>query len=578
MKKYMLKTPFPILNKIILKYIQITLLFILLIIGSIIYIRKNIIVPNTISNIGLPLFNVEFSISQENEDGATCFVSWWYNSLYEKYYLFLPTHADNEKVRLILPSETTLLWDGVEIQHGELMYLSTGTHTLEEIETNQIYQVEVLQSDTIGTIYIETDSGTTQYLEETKGNEETGSITILTTDGIIEYSGKLDYIRGRGNDEWTENHKKSFQIQLSESENLFQMGSNKTWLLLANTADPTEMRNGITFDMATNIGLEFTPQSVWMDFYINGIYTGTYQMTEKIEVDESRVNIRNLESETTALNPNTLLTDFSRFMNDPTESLYSAKGFEIENNPEDITGGYLLEIEMSDRYGLENSGFITSRGQAVVIKSPENASREQVEYISQLYQEMEDAIYSENGINPTTNKSYTDYLDIESFASKYIIEETVKNLDAAYTSQYIYKYPDEISDKFYAGPVWDYDKSLGVELTSQDIDLNDAYTFYVNTPLKDSSLWYGLYQQTDFLKQVQYIYSETTSVYLSDIREKIELLASSLESSIIMNMIRWNQAADNDENEKIISYYENVELIINYCENRKIFLDSQWLD
>lgn len=44
-----------------------------------------------------------------------------------------------------------------------------------------------------------------------------------------------------------------------------------------------------------------------------------------------------------------------------TGRLFSTKGYMIDNEPQDISGGYLLELEMSDRYGVEASGFITSR-------------------------------------------------------------------------------------------------------------------------------------------------------------------------------------------------------------------------
>lgn len=121
---------------------------------------------------------------------------------------------------------------------------------------------------------------------------------------------------------------------------------------------------------------------------------------------------------------------------EPMGRLFSTKGYLVEKEPEDLTGGYLMEIETSDRYGLEASGFLTSRMQAVVFESPKYASHAQVAYVSGLYQDFEDAVFSPDGFSPYTGAHYSDYIDVDSFARKYLVEELVKNLDASYTSQF----------------------------------------------------------------------------------------------------------------------------------------------
>lgn len=67
------------------------------------------------------------------------------------------------------------------------------------------------------------------------------------------------------------------------------------------------------------------------------------------------------------------------------------------NDPEDITGGYLLELELGERYKDETSGFVTTGGQAVTMKCPECVSENQIKYISEFYQNMENALYSKDG-------------------------------------------------------------------------------------------------------------------------------------------------------------------------------------
>lgn len=78
------------------------------------------------------------------------------------------------------------------------------------------------------------------------------------------------------------------------------------------------------------------------------------------------------------------------------------------------------------------SGFVTSRGQAVEIDGPEYASKEQILYIRNFVQETEDAIYSETGYN-SKGKHYSDYIDADSLITAYLVQEismkaTSKNL------------------------------------------------------------------------------------------------------------------------------------------------------
>ena len=71
-------------------------------------------------------------------------------------------------------------------------------------------------------------------------------------------------------------------------------------------------------------------------------------------------------------------------------------------------------------------------------------------------------MYAVDGINPNTGKTLEEYIDLESWAKKYLVEEIVKNFDGGISSQYFYKDSDAKGEPLlYAGPVWDYDGALG---------------------------------------------------------------------------------------------------------------------
>ena len=66
-----------------------------------------------------------------------------------------------------------------------------------------------------------------------------------------------------------------------------------------------------------------------------------------------------------------------------------------------LSGGYLLQLELEERYASSASGFVTAHGQPVLVKSPEYIGKAQMNYIRSLVQSFENAIYAEDGIDAT---------------------------------------------------------------------------------------------------------------------------------------------------------------------------------
>ncbi|MGN1418721.1 MAG: hypothetical protein ACI4W6_05280, partial [Acutalibacteraceae bacterium] len=69
-----------------------------------------------------------------------------------------------------------------------------------------------------------------------QGNETYNSETTTL------YSGKTE-IKGHGNSTWTRFPKKAYKLKLDKKTDLFSMGKNKHWLLIANYIDESCMRN-----------------------------------------------------------------------------------------------------------------------------------------------------------------------------------------------------------------------------------------------------------------------------------------------------------------------------------------------
>lgn len=525
----------------------------------------------------IPTDNGEFELSLWLTDNLC--INWWKNEADNTYCFFIPNAFKNQKMRLTFSGIPYLAIDGKKITNGSKYFLAQGTHSLiTEENNNTAYTLTVWYTSSISTLFVQTQSGSVESIHSSKQLSESGKILIMDSRGRSYFEGIIDEIHCRGNSSFDKTEKKSYTISLNKSMDLFEMGKAKKWLLIANAFDDTLVRNASAFSIAELLKLPYTPKFQYVDVYINGNFVGNYLLSEKVEIGKNRVNIRNLEKEVASLNKNCNLSDTDFFM-EQQGRLFSTKGYHIEKEPEDISGGYLLELETSDRYGLEASGFLTSRMQPVVFASPKYASYNQVSYIAGLYQDFEDAVFSADGSSPYTGKMYYEYIDVDSFARKYLLEELVKNLDASFTSQYIYKYDDSISSKFYAGPCWDYDKSIAASgITEDGINLNDPKGLYAAVQEKESDIWYALYQHKDFRKTVAAIFFKELEPHLKNNCEKIFFeYSKNIRSSNDCNMIRWNtfpQAATIDE--KRILYNTKVLELADFIDKRLDFLKSEW--
>ncbi len=365
----------------------------------------------------------------------------------------------------------------------------------------------VMQGSAVPSLFIMTESGSLKKIHKNKQQKEAGFMVLYDAKGSCAFNGTLKHIRMRGNSS-VKYQKKNYAIKLDEGTSLLGMGKAKRWVLLGNHLDKSLIRNQMTFDMARFAGLEYTPDCRQTAVYINHEYMGLYLLTEKIEVDDDRVNIRDLEKETEKLNDKKPET-YPAFGN-PYANSGSLKGFRIPNEPDDNTGGYIIEYDHDlHNYAAEPSVFITDRCMAVIVHSPEYCSEAQIEYISGLMKGFENAIFSKDGRDPASGKHYSEIADFDSLVNKYLINEISKNYDSNMASEYFYKPDDSVSDKVYAGPVWDMDNTYGIYARA------DTRNVLLPTGMLASRRgalhywWPELYRQPDFYDAVVKRYHET---------------------------------------------------------------------
>lgn len=540
-------------------------------------ISASLFITTVAADTGITSFSVN---THSAENASDLGVVEWYKATDGKYYIFLPSSADKSNLTVWFTADADVMCGETKLVSGEATAAFANGDSFTLTSGSASYDVKFLKAENSGTVYINTESGSMDAVHADKNHKESGNIIILDADGNVQYDGELSSIKGRGNSTWLQN-KKPYNIKLDKKADLFGMGKNKSWCLLASATEPSFVRNKLVYDFAYNIGVETTGFAHYTNLYLNGEYAGFYILSEKVDVGENRVDIYDLEGATEDVNDKDL-DEYKLAGKQKSQEWGTIKYASIPNNPDEITGGYLLELEKIYRYVDEVSGFVTDIGQAVVVKTPEYASKAQVEYISGYYQDFEDALYSATGYN-SKGKHYSDYIDVDSFARMYVIQEFTAIFDGCSSSFYLWK---DVDGKITAGPAWDYDGSLGLgqpnTLINDVPNTADPRLLFLQTcrignhVMNKKGLLAQAFTHHDFQKKVQEIWAGDFSEYYPSFYSNIDILKNETTASFVMNSIRWNSFGTTDTAAIVNNQNSLVKVIYDYVDIRYPFLQNAY--
>ena len=513
----------------------------------------------------------------------------WFLAEDGNYYLFVPTSISTLACEVSFVADGDVTIDGTKVFNGGVISLynksaisvSCGAKT---------YNVKIIAETELASVFITTESGSLDAIYADKEHKEPGYIQVIGEDGLTyEYDGDLEYIKGRGNSTW-KMEKKPYNIKLDKKADLFGMGKSKKWSLIANHGDTSLMRNAIIYSVAGEV-LDYTPKYTPVDLYINNDYMGSFILTTRVEVDDNRVEIDNLDDANEDANPD---VDIESLELAGTRGQYSGlmegtqKWVEIPNDPDDISGGYLIEMEIADRYDGEISGFVSDNGQPVTFKNPEYATENEVKYISGVYQNFENAVMSEDGYN-ANGDYYTDLCNVETFQKFYAINEWTSNMDCGLTSTYMYK--PQGDDKLYAGPVWDFDIALGNNENNRygcNYMNPEEFTVcfgrqYKNTIFgqadikKVPTLFNALCQKEDFVAGVKNVWDNEIIDVINVMNESgIDAYAEKIEGSAVANAIRWNLYGTTNVDSIKSEFKSDVDFVKDFSTKRAVFLTNNF--
>lgn len=392
------------------------------------------------------------------------------------------------------------------------------------------------QLTSIPTVYITTDNG--EFVVD-KEVYLSGKITIKSSVPSEEITNVKTEVRGRGNSTWNL-AKKPYRLKLDKKASLFGLpAQEKSWVLLANHADKTLMRNALAFKISEILGFEFTPSVKFVDLMFNNVFMGSYMLSDQIEVADFRVPVEK-QSDT-----------------DTTEPA--------------IAGGYLLEID-----GFANSEpvwFTTNQGLKITVKYPKDdeINDEQLAYITNFTQNFENALFSSNFKNPLTG--YRAMVDTVSLINWYIACELTGNPDS-FWSTYIYKKRSE--NKFFFGPLWDFDIAF-----NNDSRLGDAVHKLMRNSAHNPRTWIQrLWQDEWFQQAVERRWIELVNSGLeSQLITYINNTETLLQASQQLNFQEWNVLNQRVYLETFLfpTYKGGVDYLKQYINDRIDFLSQNFV-
>ncbi len=392
---------------------------------------------------------------------------------------------------------------------------------ISEIDMENVREVYPDLSD-VPAVYIEIDR---DLFAVNRENYVNATVTVPDS-GVIEADAA---IKGRGNASWGL-PQRPYNIKFNSKTDLFGMGAAKKWVLITLFYDKTLLRNYLTLNLAKTVSEGPEMDCRFVEVVINGEYNGLYLLTEKIEDDDERVDIKKKN------------------------------------------GDVIFEIEQPYRHNNQCADCIFLRsGAHLTFKDPEPEDLTGSEFAS-LYSKLQTLMTSaDSAIRSGSYDEYSRYIDVDSFVSWYIVNEFVKNFDSQFvTSCYCY-----VKDgKLYMGPCWDYDTCYG----NQDVaTCLDPKGYHVR-----NSPWFSyLMRDSEFFSLVcarwrQLVSEGVFDKMLSDIDIQTEYLSVASANQFD----RWKDSLKNTDlrgKRSLFTYKEELDYLKNWITERVKWLNTKWI-
>ncbi len=271
-----------------------------------------------------------------------------------------------------------------------------------------------------GTLYVYTDGGASITSKDTYVN---ATISLTHDNEAWNLDQVTGGIRGRGNSTWLWYPKKPYRIKFDKKQSMMGLPKAKSWVLLAEYRDPTDLMNTYVFELGQLMGMPYTNHNRYVELILNGKTQGLYHLTEQVQQHEHRVNI-------------------------------------------DEESGYLIQLDTDDGPDLSpdatDNFWSEHYRMPVCVKNPDEPSATTLSEVKASLGKLEKLIAAGNF------EAIEEELDVASMIDFLIVQELIYNVELD-SPRSMYMHKDIDGDKWHMGPLWDFDAGF-------DFDWNNMTT------------------------------------------------------------------------------------------------------
>jgi len=341
-------------------------------------------------------------------------------------------------------------------------------------------------------MYLDLDVSIDAVTKETYERVSVKIETVKNGQRVIDHETSEAGLRGRGNSTWFVYEKKPFRLRFDKNTSVLGMKEAKNYVLLAEYADKSLIRNVITQKMASRFStINYALDVRFVELYVNNDYRGVYVLTEHIENHPNKLNLASIAG--------TLNTHYF----------------------------FELDMRFYEQNEVEGFDWFLVDRHAYQIKDPDPDellyTGQHTNYLASKMYELEEALIQKQG--------YQQLLNVNQAIDFFLIHEISKNVDVGWSSVFMIK---RQNGPIEYGPLWDFDFAYG----------NADYIDY------GPENWYGMRTwknrmfilmmqipeiRTQFKERFHIFYEDI----LPDVIALIETLGTSLNESAERNFTRW---------------------------------------
>jgi hypothetical protein len=343
-------------------------------------------------------------------------------------------------------------------------------------------------------------------------------MTDVNTPAFINYNGRIS-IEIRGSSSQTL-PKKQYGLTTLLTDNvsnnnvsLLGMPSENDWILNGMGYEPSLIRDYLFYNLARQMG-EYASRTVYCEVVINGDYVGLYVFQEKIKPDSNRVNILKITS--------------------------------TDNSLPNVSGGYITKSDKTtgnDPVAWTMLSYAWTTDFIHEYPDPSDVTSQQSTYIQSQFTNLETTAHNNN---TSVSNGFPSVIDIPSFVDFMLLNELGSNADGYQLSTFFHK---DRNGKLRAGPIWDFNLTLGNDLFLWGFDRShyDVWQF-ADGGNDGARFWTDLFNNPTYKCYLSKRWHELTltgqPLSESSLNDFIDATIATISEASIRENLRWANIPD----------------------------------